>query len=221
MRRRPIPTDPATTRLLTKVKTRVTVEAMTETKPDPAHPPPARDFLSRRVHEVCDTCGQFIEYWGFKAIYGRLWALLAISAGPLTQTEIADTLNVSRSLISSSIAELTRLGLVRPTRVHRNAPYEAVMDVWPVISNVLRSREWMLIESVRMALEAAIQEAEYLEGKGRNHRYNLKSMRLLLSLTEMAQSFLKILMRMRLPQSTEGMSSWITMASRVIRQFGG
>lgn len=212
---------PVRASVLTGKPGKATVGKMSESELPPSAPPPARDFLSRRVNEVCDTCGQFIEYWGFKAIFGRVWALLAISAGPLTQSEIAETLHVSRSLISSSIAELTRLGLVRPTRVHRNAPYEAVMDVWPVISNVLRSREWMLIESVRMALEAAIQEAEYLDGKGRGHRYNVARLRLLLSLTEMAQAFLRILMRMRLPQSTEGMSSWITMAGRVIRQLSG
>ena len=45
-------------------------------------------LLERRIVSVCDACGDFIEYWGFKSIHGRVWAYLTISARPLSQTEI-------------------------------------------------------------------------------------------------------------------------------------
>ncbi len=192
---------------------------MAQDSTNDAPPPPPRDFLARRVREVCNACGSFIEYWGFKAIYGRAWALLAISTRPLTQSEVAETLGVSRSLMSSTMAELSRLGLVRTTHDHRNAPYEAIMDVWPVIADVLRNREWMLVESVRMALEAAIEEAEFLQSRGRPFDYDLRSLKLLLSMTEMAQSLLRILIRMRVPPSEDGITGWIALATRVVRQL--
>ena len=46
-------------------------------------PDAAAVIINRRVMEVCDSIGDFIEYWGFKAIHGRVWALLALSTDPL------------------------------------------------------------------------------------------------------------------------------------------
>jgi HTH-type transcriptional regulator, glycine betaine synthesis regulator len=178
------------------------------------------DTLSRRVLEVCNASGEFMEYWGFRAIYGRVWTVLALRRQPMPQTEIAETLGVSRSNVSMSIAELTKYGLVRATADHRNAPYEAVMDVWPTISEVLRSREWMLVESVRTALEAAIDEAEIAASKGEAHPYDVDRMKMLLSMSEIAQTFLRILMRIRMPQSTQGLGRWVTRASSFIKGLG-
>lgn len=186
-----------------------------------APPQKALDTLSRRVVEVCNASGEFMEYWGFRAIYGRVWTVLALSREPMPQSEIAEILAVSRSNVSMSIAELSKYGLVRATGDHRNAPYEAVMDVWPTISEVLRSREWMLVESVRTALEAAIDEAEIASANGLEHPYDVERMRLLLSMSEIAQTFLRILMRIRMPQSTRGLGRWVSRASSFIKTMGG
>lgn len=179
----------------------------------------APDSLTRRVIEVCNAAGSFMEYWGFKAVYGRVWTLLALSRSPLSQVEIAELLGVSRSLVSGSIAELGRYGLVRSVGDHRNAPWEAVMDVWPTISDVLRAREWMLVESVRTALEAAIEEADMAEQRGHEHRWNAERMRALLSMSEIAQTFLQMIMRLRTPQSVAGFSRWMSRASSFVKRF--
>ena len=84
----------------------------------------------RRLLHVCETAGAFIEYWGFKSIHGRVWTLLALSKEPISQVEVARILTVSRALVSQAMAELVSYGLVRPKGDHRNAPYEAVMDIW-------------------------------------------------------------------------------------------
>ena len=65
-----------------------------------------------------------------------------------------------RALVSGAVAELASFGLVRQVGSGRMAPYEAVMDVWPIISGVLREREWMLLETARITLEGAITELE-------------------------------------------------------------
>lgn len=175
--------------------------------------------LTRRAVKVCDAAGAFMDYWGFKAIYGRVWTLLALRHDPMSQVQIAETLGVSRSLVSLSVAELLKYGLIRPTSNHRNAPYEAVMDVWPVISDVLRQREWMMVESVRTALESTIEEAEILNQKSVPHPYNMQNMRLLLNMSDMAQAFLNILMRIRMPQSVDGLGSWVTKASSFVKRL--
>lgn len=174
---------------------------------------PRDDRLAGRILQVCDAVGGFIEYWGFKAILGRIWTLLALRRRPATQVEIADFLGVSRSLVSGAVAELTERGLVRPVSAHRNAPYEAVVDIWPTISDVLRDREWMLIESARLALESAIEEAE-LTG---TDLYDLERMRFLLRMTELAQAFLRLLIGIRVPRKLEGLGEWLRTSSRFLK----
>jgi len=179
--------------------------------------PEAADELTRRVVQVCDAVGTFIEWWGFKAIHGRAWTLLALRGAPMSQAKIARTLGVSRALVSPAMSELLRLGLVRRAGSRRNAPYAAVMDVWPVIADVLRSREWMMIESARLALEGAIEEAELRAEQGEPTGWDLGRMRLLLGLTETAQAFLRILVALRLPRTLDAMSGWLTRASGLLQ----
>jgi HTH-type transcriptional regulator, glycine betaine synthesis regulator len=178
-----------------------------------------RTPLDKRVLQVTDAVGAFIEYWGFKAVHGRVWALLALRRDPMAQTEIAEFLGVSRSLISGSISELSSQGLVTAIGDHRNAPYAAALDVWPVIKDVLRGREWMLLESTRLALESAVEEADVAQGEGREVPWDVERMRLLLSMTELSQALLRILFAIGVPRSMEGFSEWIRKASSLITTF--
>lgn len=184
-----------------------------DNQPEPQEPDAGLEPLTRRVLDVCDTTGAFIEYWGFKGILGRVWTLLALRAEPLPQTEIAELLGVSRSLISGAIAELQRRGLVRAIGERHHAPYEAVVDVWPSITAVLRSREWMLIEAARLALDAALEEAEVLEQSGATLRYDMRRMRMLLLMTETAQNFLRTLIFMRSKKPVDTLTGWVARAS--------
>ena len=166
--------------------------------------------------QVCDAVGAFIAWWGFKAVHGRIWTVLALHRGPMSQASVARLLGVSRALVSSSMHELEEYGLVRTVGQGRHAPWEAVMDVWPVIADVLRSREWMMVESARVALEAAIEEAEIAEELGEHVPWNVNHMRVLLGLTETAQALLKILVALRVPRSIESLGGWLGKASSLI-----
>lgn len=172
--------------------------------------------IHRRILAVCEACGDFIEYWGFRSIHGRVWAFLALSQNPVSQKEIADALGVSRASISIAMTELSDYGLVRPITDHHHAPYEAVMDVWPVISGVLMKREWMLLETARIALETALEEFETApplqEEQGRDpmrDRINVDRLRSLLQMTEWAQAVLKMVINARLPKTTDRFNQWV------------
>ncbi|PKN56989.1 MAG: hypothetical protein CVU56_13195 [Deltaproteobacteria bacterium HGW-Deltaproteobacteria-14] len=179
--------------------------------------PTAQDHpLTVRVLHVADAVGEFIAWWGFKAIHGRIWALLALSSGPRAQAEVADLLGVSRALVSAAMHELHERGLVRPVGDSRQAPWVAVMDVWPVIADVLRQREWILIERARVTLEAAIEEAELLEAADEHIGFDLDRMRVLLNLTEMAQRFLRILVSLRVPRSIASLGDWLVKATGLL-----
>jgi len=177
--------------------------------------PLALDRLDGRVRQACEAVGEFIEYWGFKAILGRIWTLLALRTDPMSQTEIAEFLGVSRSLVSGAVADLLSHGLVRAESDHRNAPYRAVVDVWPTISDVLRDREWMLIETARLSLEGAIEEIELASPAGAA-RYEVDRMRFLLRMTELAQTFLRLLIGIRVQSRFEGVTDWIKRSSRFL-----
>ena len=174
------------------------------------------DPLTVRVLHVADAVGEFIAWWGFKAIHGRIWTILALSAGPRTQAEIADLLGVSRPLVSAAIHELHERGLVRTVGDTRQAPWAAVMDVWPVIADVLRQREWLLIERARVTLEAAIEEAEILDAGGEPMGFDLGRMRVLLSLTELAQRFLRVLVALRVPRTLSTLGDLVTKATSLL-----
>lgn len=174
--------------------------------------------MSLRIRQVCEAVGQFIEYWGFKAIHGRIWTFLALRSEPVSQIEIAEFFGVSRSLVSGAVAELIEHGLVRPVSDHRNAPYEAVIDFWPTISDVLRDREWMLVEAARLALDGAIEEME-LSNPRSTARFNLERMRLLLRMAELAQALLRLLIGIRVPRKLEELGSWLKNSSKLIRSL--
>ena len=184
---------------------------MVRTRPElpPDAAPERGDPVTRRILAVCDAAGAFIEYWGFKAIHGRVWTLLALHREPLSQVDIAETLGVSRSLISGAMGELLDFGLVRPVSDHRNAPYEASMDVWSTISDVLRDREWMLLERARVALEAAVEETSLRADEAGTAQWDPRRLENLLAMTELAQALLKMLIAIRMPRSIEGFGDWL------------
>lgn len=192
--------------------------------------------LQRCVISVCDACGDFIEYWGFKAIHGRIWAYLAISTRPLSQRELVEALGMSKGSISVAVKELIDYGLVKPSTDHHHAPYEAVMDVWPVIVGVLREREWMLLETSRLALEGALNELQRIASptqhaangqhrqqgeEGSEYQFDADRLRLLLQMTEWAQGVLKLIINARIPRSPERWGSWMGRAVKLGQSLRG
>jgi len=176
------------------------------------------DPLDRAVWNVCDAAGAFIEWWGFKAAHGRIWTLIALHRRPLSQAEIAKMAGISKALVSSVVSDLMDFGLVRPTTTHRNSPYQASLDVWSTIVEVLRSREWMLIESARVSLEGALQAAQQRGAGG--IEYDVERMQALLRMTEAAQGMLTVLTSVRMTPA-EGLSSIVKRASGFVAKLKG
>lgn len=174
------------------------------------------DPLTRRMLDVCDRTGDFIEWWGFRAIHGRVWTLLAMTGRPLSQVDIATLLDVSRSLIHGAVNELEEWGLVQRVGTQRRAPIVAVTEVWPVITQVLRTREWMMIERVRIALEAASQEAELHFQRTGQEPFSRERLAELVQLTEMAQSFLRVILQLRGAEEGRGVRQFLRTATHVI-----
>ena len=189
-------------------------ETVTQSDPNP-------EEVGALLVEFCEACGDFIAYWGFKSIHGRVWAYLALSGGPLAQRHIAERLGVSRASVNLAIAELASYGLVRATSDLHHAPYEANLDVWPVIVEVLQRREWPMIDRAKRSLEALIAYAERAQKHGGEQVFEPERARQLLQMTEWAQGILRILINARLPQTQDSWLLWFGKAMKLSDKIKG
>ena len=106
--------------------------------------------LPPELSDLVELTGTFIEYWGFKAIEGKIWCLLFLSNHPLGSADLIQRLQVSKALISTSLKELQAYDVVREVaRVgKRTLLYEANPNLVDVIFNVLRHRERRLMNRI-------------------------------------------------------------------------
>jgi DNA-binding transcriptional regulator GbsR (MarR family) len=125
--------------------------------PAAARPSP----LQRADLAAADAVGAMMELWGFRRQLGRVWAVLFLSERPLAAPELCARLAISTGLLSMSLAELRRWGVVRPIAVpgSRKEHYEAETNVWRLVARVLREREKRAVEAALAAFEGALADA--------------------------------------------------------------
>lgn len=108
------------------------------------------EAFPQEVLAVAESIGNFIEYWGFKEIEGKIWTHLLLADRPLCAKELMERTGVSKGLISISIARLLEFGVIRVeyTRFKRTQYLQVNEDVTEVIKGVLRRRERALLAEV-------------------------------------------------------------------------
>ncbi len=132
--------------------------------PGPAQRPAPRapaNPLQRADLAVADAVGALMELWGFRRQLGRVWAVLFLSERPLAAPELCARLEISTGLLSMSLAELRRWGVVRAVDVpgDRKEHYEPETNVWRLVARVLREREQRAVEGALASFEAALHHA--------------------------------------------------------------
>ncbi len=82
---------------------------------------------------------------------------------PLTAEDIADTLGIARSNVSTSLKELLAWNLIRrvPIRGDRRDHFEAEGDIWELVTRIAVGRKTREIDPVIETLHAAMAEAEH------------------------------------------------------------
>ena len=108
---------------------------------------------------VADAVGGLIEFWGFRGILGRIWAVLYLSEKPLAAAEICEALSISTGAASMSLNELEKWGVVIRHRPHgaRKDFFEAETDIWKMVSRVYRERELVQIERALESFSRAVE----------------------------------------------------------------
>src|SRR3954451_11060834 len=106
--------------------------------------------------------GEMGTRWGINRTVAQIHALVYISPKPLHAEEIAETLAVARSNVSTSLKELQGWGIVRLTHVlgDKRDHFESVKDVWQMFRTVLDERKKREIDPTLAMLRECVSEAE-------------------------------------------------------------
>src|SRR4051794_11986207 len=104
--------------------------------------------------------GEMGTRWGINRTVAQIHALLYLSPKPLAADEIAETLTVARSNVSTSIRELESWGIIRPVHVlgERREHYESLKDVWEMFRIILEQRKRREVDPTLQLLRACLDE---------------------------------------------------------------
>jgi DNA-binding transcriptional regulator GbsR (MarR family) len=122
--------------------------------------------------------GEMGARWGINRTVAQIHALLYLSPRPLTAEEIAQTLSVARSNVSTSLRELDRWGIVKVSHVlgDRRDHFESLQDTWEMIRLILGERKRREIDPTLPVLEACLEECERSEPVDPQVRERLRNM---------------------------------------------
>ena len=109
--------------------------------------------------------GEMGTRWGVNRTVAQIHALLYLSPQPLNAGDIAKTLSIARSNVSTSLRELESWGIVKAVHLlgDRREHYQAIKDVWEMARIILDERKRREIDPTETILRECLQE---VEGKG-------------------------------------------------------
>ena len=104
--------------------------------------------------------GEMGTRWGINRTVAQVHALLFLSPKPLHAEQIASTLAVARSNVSTSLRELQGWGIVRVVHIlgDRRDHFETVKDVWEIFRVIAEERKRREIDPTLRVLEECVME---------------------------------------------------------------
>lgn len=108
--------------------------------------------------------GEMGARWGVNRTVAQIHALLYLTGKPLPADEIADTLSVARSNVSTSIRELQAWNLVKLVHVQgdRRDHFETSTDIWELARTIVRERKEREIEPTISMLKQLLDSPELM-----------------------------------------------------------
>ncbi len=102
--------------------------------------------------------GEMGARWGVNRTVAQIHALLFLAEAPLHAEEIADTLGVARSNVSTSLKELQNWGLVKITHVmgDRRDHFQAQQEVWEIFQTIVDERRRREIDPTMTVLRECV-----------------------------------------------------------------
>jgi DNA-binding transcriptional regulator GbsR (MarR family) len=118
--------------------------------------------LSPAVQQFVLHWGNLGDRWGVNRSVRQIHALLYVADKPLTAEEIADSLGIARSNVSTSLRELLAWDLIRavPVLRDRRTFYVAETDLWTLVSRIAAGRKERELDPAAAALKDCLAAAE-------------------------------------------------------------
>ncbi|BBL70210.1 GbsR/MarR family transcriptional regulator [Methylogaea oryzae] len=106
--------------------------------------------------------GEMGTRWGVNRTVAQIHSLLYLAARPMTAEEIAETLGVARSNVSTSLKELQSWGLVKLLHVKgdRRDHFEALADLWDTFFAIAENRKRRELDPTLTVLRDCCLECE-------------------------------------------------------------
>lgn len=122
---------------------------------------------SPELEDVVSRIGDFIQYWGFKNIHGRVWAHLFLAGRPIDTHCLLARLGISKALLSMTLNELLDYDVIRSFGKSESGAtlYEANTDLAGVIAGVLRKRERRMLAGLSSATKVLSALPPELDGE--------------------------------------------------------
>jgi len=107
--------------------------------------------------------GHMGDRWGVNRSVSQVHALLYVAPRPLTADEIAATLEMARSNVSTSLRELLAWQLIRrvPVLGDRRDHFEAETDLWTMVNRIAAGRKARELDPALAALRECVAAAEH------------------------------------------------------------
>lgn len=107
--------------------------------------------------------GEMGARWGVNRTVAQIHALLYLAPNPLPADEIAETLSVARSNVSTSLKELQGWNLVQVSHVFgdRRDHFTALNDTWEMLLTIMEQRKRREIEPTLAVLRQCVLEMEH------------------------------------------------------------
>ena len=123
--------------------------------------------------------GEMGTRWGINRTVAQIHALLFLAPKPLNAEDIASTLNVARSNVSTSLKELQGWRIVKLIHVlgDKRDHFESMKDPWEMFRIVLDERKRREIDPTMQVLQECIAGAEADEETDEYTEGRLKALR--------------------------------------------
>ena len=120
--------------------------------------------------------GEMGTRWGINRTVAQIHALLYLSPKPLNAEEIAATIDVARSNVSTSLKELQSWGLIRVVHVihDKRDHFESCKDVWEMFRIIADSRKRREIDPTRALLREVLRDDQELDDYTRERLESMK-----------------------------------------------
>ncbi len=156
--------------------------------------------------------GEMGARWGINRTVAQIHSLLYISPRPLHAEEIAETLSVARSNVSTSLRELQAWGLVKIVHLlgDRRDHFRAMTDVWEMFEVILDGRKRREVDPTLELLRECVAESQNPAQSDPDTHQRLQEM---LNFFEMTTSWYEQIRRM--PRGT--LTRLVRMGDKVAR----